>query len=354
MSEAAIPTTLGHSTVFLLNEGQFKRNVVESLFTHQLNSNKENVFCGPQPVSIEKKDIFEKLFKNEYLVCEKSDGQRMYLWITRLSGKPAIFLINRNLDIYIAPLKINEECFEGSLFDGEFIQRNDGKFYFIIHDCWMYCGISHVHTPSHKQRWFCIHDFLTKRYIHGEGDCCQLTIKVFYDVGRELGETWVHIQQNKKNYIDGLIFTPKMGCWKFGRDWDLLKWKSESMHTIDLKVKVLQTRINLQILSNKKYETVETIYPQQEEHVQIMEFINQHCANNKHAIVEFIVEPKTDAEGWTFKPYRSREDKNVPNGKITYQNTLKNITENLKVEDFVNILDNVGDLDVDMENLEIQ
>ena len=112
MSEAAIPTTLGHSTVFLLNEGQFKRNVVESLFTHQLNSNKENVFCGPQPVSIEKKDIFEKLFKNEYLVCEKSDGQRMYLWITRLSGKPAIFLINRNLDIYIAPLKINEECFE--------------------------------------------------------------------------------------------------------------------------------------------------------------------------------------------------------------------------------------------------
>ena len=61
------------------------------------------------------------------------------------------------------------------------------------------------------------------------------------------------------------------------------------------------------------------------------------CPTNKTPIIEFLVEQKIDDNGWNYSPYRLRDDKNVPNGKITWENTLKNIRENLKIEDFVNI-----------------
>ena len=105
---------LGHSNVFLLNDDSvFKRKLEETAFCRLFGVDTRRVFVGPQPVSVERKDIADKLFTKNYLVCEKSDGERMYLFITKIDGKHGIFFVNRAMKFYIAPFKFNEECFEG-------------------------------------------------------------------------------------------------------------------------------------------------------------------------------------------------------------------------------------------------
>jgi len=356
MSEA-IKVQLGHSTVFLLNENsEYKKNVEKYLFNNCLGSNRDNFFVGPQPVSIEKKDILNKIFSMEYHVCEKSDGERMYLWITKINGKHAIFLVTRGLKFYITPFKFNEECFEGSIFDGEFIQRTDGKYYFVIHDCWMYCGTDYRREKYHVKRWHCIKDFLDRRVISSPSDCCYLIHKVFYQVGNKLHVTWEHINKTKLNNIDGLIFTPAVGEWTFGRDWNLLKWKSDGMHTVDFQIKNLVRKIELQIIdSQSNLVVVDTITSKHESWKPIKDFILVNCPEDKTPIIEFLIEKKIDEDGWKYTPYRLRDDKNIPNGKITWENTLKNITENLKIENFVNIYEsekeNVDTIDLNRMNL---
>jgi ABC-type iron transport system FetAB ATPase subunit len=47
-----------------------------------------------------------------------------------------------------------------------------------------------------------------------------------------------------------------------------------------------------------------------------------------------VVEFKYNLEENLFTPYRVRNDKNKPNGEITVLNTIKNIQEAIKIEDF--------------------
>ena len=49
---------------------------------------KDDYFPGAQPVTIEKKDI--QRLKNEYMVCEKTDGERAVLILVNLNNKTDI------------------------------------------------------------------------------------------------------------------------------------------------------------------------------------------------------------------------------------------------------------------------
>ena len=56
---------------------------------------KEGTFPGPQPVAVEKRHL-PVLKNNEYVVCEKSDGERKLLLILYINEKPMCFLVDRN------------------------------------------------------------------------------------------------------------------------------------------------------------------------------------------------------------------------------------------------------------------
>ena len=76
-------------------------------------------FPGPQPISIEKKHI-TLLSKNDYLVCEKTDGVRHFLiCFTDCQNRKICALVNRSFDYTLYPLTVPRD----TLLDGELLDE---------------------------------------------------------------------------------------------------------------------------------------------------------------------------------------------------------------------------------------
>ena len=295
--------------------------VCDTLFGFTL---KRDYFPGPQPVTVEKKDL--SILKNkEYVVCEKSDGERYVMLLINIDNKPMCFMINRNNDLYFMDLSFKKEVFEGSIFDGELIKTKKGDWNYLIHDCMVYNGKNYTKI-AHNLRYTCIIDFITKRYVNKTDDCFAIKTKIFYRYGNLLSETWQHISATTENKIDGLIFTPVHGPIKFGRDYSLLKWKEPDNHTMDLLVKYKAKKILLCGCKDYVFKTIDSKNPN-------YSIIQNYLDLNK--IKGGIIEFKYSVKDEIFTPYRLRVDKDLPNGEITITNTVKNITEALKVCDLV-------------------
>ncbi len=308
-----------NSNAFKIDSEELKEKVYaecEKLFKMEL---KRGYFPGPQPVTIEMKDL-PKLDEN-YMVCEKTDGERAILLLINIDNKPMCFIINRNNELYFTDLSFKKEVFEGSIFDGEIIKTKKGIYNFLIHDCMCYNGTSFLES-THQLRYACIIDFILKRYNHKETDCFNIKTKLFYSYGNKLDETWNHIQKTTENKIDGLIFTPINGPIIFGRDNNLLKWREK--HTMDFFIKKENKKVNLYFQKKGKLELYKTLTKENEKILKggilTQEYLKQGC------IVEF------EYNDEMFVPYRIRTDKNKPNGEITIKNTMINIEEAITIE----------------------
>jgi len=299
-----------------------------------VNGTETRTFPGPQPVAVEKKD-FQMLSKNKYMVCEKTDGERIVLLILNIKSddsdtlKPMCFITNRNNEFYFIPLSCKRELFEGSIFDGEIIKNKNGVWTYMIHDCMCYNGVDFT-KKIHKLRYGAVVDFIVKRYFFKESDPFQIKTKLFYSYGPELNKTWEHIKSTTENNIDGLIFTPVNEPMRFGRMKELLKWKEPGDNTMDFLVKKINSKkLGLYYINKKNVKICYKIF----QHTDLnFKLINDFIpSDSKQAIVEF----KYSLETKIFTPYRIRTDKNEPNGEITINNTMKNIEESIDIDNFL-------------------
>ena len=307
---------------------------------------KRDYFPGPQPVTVEKKD-FGMLKKNNYVVCEKSDGERGIMLLINIDKKPMCFMINRNNDLLFLSLSFKKEVFEGSIFDGELIKTKEGSWNYLIHDCMVYNGTKYIEI-SHDLRYAAVIDFITKRYVNKQVDCFNIKTKLFYNYTELLDKTWEHIQKTTENEIDGLIFTPINEPIKLGRQYSLLKWKEPGNHTIDFLVK--KTTKNIVLYGYKKGENYlfKSFDTDNINYKNILDYSTENNLNlKKGIIIEFkYSSDNEDEDDGVFTPYRIRADKDKPNGEITIINTLKNIKEAIKIENFnesVDLLDTLLD-----------
>jgi ATP-dependent DNA ligase len=282
------------------------------------NNNTKNIFPGSQPVAIEKKNL-ETLKKNKYVVCEKSDGERYILIIL----KEYTILVNRNNEFFNVNINIDQEILgQGSIFDGEMLINNKGEKVYLIHDCMAYNGTNFI-KKSHNLRYGAIIDFLTKRYFPDNNNDLLIKTKIFYHYTTELEKTWEHIQSTSENKIDGLIFTPIYHQIEFGRQLNLFKWKNGGNHTIDLLVKIINNKIHTYYSNNKIFKKINNT---DDEYTKIIKFTTKE-ALLKGIIIEFNYIQEN------LIPYRIRNDKILPNSKLTVDNTLKNIKESLEIQD---------------------
>ena len=313
-----------NSKAFKIDSDELKDKIVAECENLLKIKFKKDHFPGPQPVTVELKD-FEKLKKEEYMICEKSDGERGIILLININCKPMCFMINRNNEYYFLELSFKKEVFEGTIMDGEIIKTKSGTWNYLIHDTFCYNGKSFL-NESHRLRYACIIDLIVKRYVNKETDCLNIKTKLFYQFGPKIEQTWEHIKSTTENTIDGLIFTPVHGPIKFGRDNDLLKWKE--IHTIDLLVKQTSKKISLYYIKSGTLIVFKTFKKESSNFKIIMDYLNK----NK-IIIDVIIEFKY-LNNELFEPYRIRTDKSVPNGEITVNNTLKNIEENIKITTF--------------------
>jgi len=285
---------------------------------------KRDHFPGPQPVAIERKDLN---LKERYMVCEKTDGERAILLLLQINNKPMCFIINRNNELYFMDLSFKKEVFEGSIFDGELIKTKKGVWNYLIHDCMAYNGTSFLEI-SHRLRYGCIIDLIVKRYSNKETDCVNIKTKLFYEYGEGIVKTWEHIQKTTENEIDGLIFTPVEKGIVFGRDNSLFKWKE--LNTIDFLVKIVSKKMNLYYYK-KTLIIYKTFKSDSQNYKNIIDFVKEN--ESVDLLNGVIIEFKISSDYENFTPYRLRTDKDKPNGEITVNNTLKNIQENIKIEE---------------------
>lgn len=226
-----------------------------------------NYFIGPQPVTLEKKNIIEPgvgrtSIQEDYTVTDKADGQRYLLYVNN-TGK--CYMLSNRLEVVFTGVTIN--TVRSSIFDGEYITRDangDKTCIYAIFDAYFYNGEDVRGLPlvdafdssskkSKKQassRLSIMQRFSEKFKDKFSKEDITLMTKTFLYGGDifEHSKTILDQFESSPLYkIDGLIYTPMKypvgGSFVSDKPntgtWDkVLKWKPPHENTIDFLVKL--------------------------------------------------------------------------------------------------------------------
>jgi hypothetical protein len=145
---------------------------------------------------------------------------------------------------------------------------------------------------------------------------------------RNLDRLWQSIPR-LDHHCDGLIFTPLCERIHAGRQFSMLKWKWATEHTIDARVQWERAdngdRFRLQVVDGKQMLDWSVL---EEPHAQECRELGLG-AHRDGAIVECRYLPELQC--WRVE--RLRLDKAVPNTRLTADQTLQNIAENITLEE---------------------
>lgn len=206
-----------------------KRNIVR-IYKNLLNL-KGNFFIGAQPETLQKQNI-SQLYKHQYSVTDKADGDRMLLLIDE--NRNVYFIDNNIRDVYKTNIKSKK--YTNCIVDGELMKR-DNTIYFYGFDLIMYNKIDLRGNTEFilKTRLDILNDIV---YSIGDSNEYIVRMKKFYYNNVFLGaEKLLNETTIKSNPYenDGLIFTPMNEPYPNAKKWSsLLKWKPSELNTIDL------------------------------------------------------------------------------------------------------------------------
>jgi hypothetical protein len=252
-------------------------------------------FPGPQPISIERKH-FRALKSQPYFVCEKTDGVRHMLVCFETSDKKKICaLVDRAFHVTFTTLTVPRD----TVLDGELM---DGVFY--VYDA--------VRVKGEDLRKKTLTERLVQAKVVVKSILKQPKLQVKVKEMFPLNEV-SKIQLGEKT--DGLIFTPVEEPVRIGTHETLFKWKPRHLITIDFLV-----------MNGKDL------------------CIQERGAMRKEAELSMktrpyapgtILECDYNELGWT--PVKERPDKTHPNNRRTYDRTIVNLRENIKLAEFYSL-----------------
>lgn len=274
-----------------------------------------NVFPGPQPISIERKHM-PLLKKNNYVVCEKTDGVRHMLLIFTFEGKKVSVLINRALDVMETKLKFPKTSFDGTLLDGELYEDK-----FMVYDILVDKG-KNIGNLFFLERLELMEKVI-KSTISMKSDAIKIKLKTFHlmqDFEYFMKEYLPTVQQK----VDGLVFTPINEPIRIGTHETLFKWKERDHNTIDFLVHYEhsgQWQLKIQEKGKLLCESI----------------ISDKLLDTSWLEDGMIVECQymVDNIPMYWKPLKQRTDKKHPNNRRTFYRTLVNIKEDIKMTEFL-------------------
>ena len=223
----------------------------------ELLDRKSPNFPGAQPVSFAARHIAE-LQKQDYFVCEKSDGIRCLMYLTyddHLNGQrvQATYLIDRKNDYrYIeGPVfpKSADNPYDfhvATILDGELVNdtQADGsiRMKYLVFDCLVLDGNRLIHRTLDKRLGY-FYEHLDNPLQAFYKKWSEETAFLPFVVERKKMELAYGIEKMFKEILpnlphgnDGLIFTCKSTPYQFGTDQHILKWKSEEENSIDFRM----------------------------------------------------------------------------------------------------------------------
>ncbi|KAI9369272.1 mRNA capping enzyme, guanylyltransferase subunit [Aspergillus egyptiacus] len=234
---------------------QFRREVAELLGRKSLS------FPGAQPVSFARRHLAE-LQREDYYVCEKTDGIRCLMYFARGdpdSDNPEIhYLIDRKNDYrYVPNLHFpmpSDPTFQDfhvdTLVDGELVNDTyeDGtqQLKYLVFDCLVLDGQSLMHRTLDKRLAYFKemvlkpYNALYERYPE-EKQHRAFTVEdksTQFSYGIEMMFREIIPKVKKIHGNDGLIFTCRSTPYRIGTDEHILKWKPPSENTIDFRLRL--------------------------------------------------------------------------------------------------------------------
>jgi mRNA guanylyltransferase len=220
-------------------------------------------FPGAQPVSFSREHIAE-LQRNEYFMCEKTDGVRclLFLYFRDLGPQgfePATILIDRKNNYYdvTPPLRFPHYQFKddpdkylfNTILDGEFVHDKvpgepKARLIFYAFDCLVIDGTNLTGRPYDK-RIGRMKEQIFQPYYRWVQKNGRPPAEEPFRVKEKNFVTAYSVQEMFNNVLpklphgnDGLVFTCKSTPYHFGTDKHILKWKPPHENTIDFKFKL--------------------------------------------------------------------------------------------------------------------
>ncbi|MCJ1411810.1 Dcp1p-Dcp2p decapping enzyme complex alpha subunit [Ptychographa xylographoides] len=212
-------------------------------------------FPGAQPVSFAARHLLE-LQKQDYYVCEKSDGIRCLMYLTNEGPREVTYLIDRKNDYYHVeglhfPLPGDDEILYHmqTLVDGELVNDTQPngtiQLKFLVFDCMILDGKRLIDRPLDKRLGYFLNQVfkpyqsLYKKYPE-EIQWLPFIVeskKMEFSYGIEM--MFREVLPNLPHGNDGLIFTCKNTPYKPGTDPHIIKWKTETENSIDFMMTLL-------------------------------------------------------------------------------------------------------------------
>lgn len=299
------------------------------------NERKHDNFPAPLPVSLERKDI-HKINQYQYLICEKTNGIRYLL----MCYDENTYIINRAFNIFKVKQNFNSKIYYknacGLLLDGEMIQTGE-DFQYVVHDC--ICAFNVDKTKENfNERYEEVSNIIENLY-EPEGDF-KIVCKKFYHK-KDLAKLAKIIENDMKaaecggtghGRIDGLIFTPVTLPIGTGTQYTLFKWKVKAQHTFDFRIRDKEDKFEAYVSQGSDEILFASVDKNTPEGLKFGKLLRQNCKNFKSGD---IVELEYDELNDTFNPILLRTDKTASNNLYCIEKTLKNIRENITLEELV-------------------
>ena len=286
----------------------------------------KDYFPGPQPVSIEHRH-FPVLKGAEYLVCEKTDGERYMMVACMFEGKKKCVFVNRAFNMFEVPINLKKSVYDGTILDGELYEDT-----LMVYDAVWVNGES-VWNLNLMKRLDAARSIM-KSVIYMKSDQYRLKCKTFHQM-REFGKFMDAYLPTVQQKIDGLVFTPVNEPVRIGTHETMFKWKPQEKNTVDFLMKREPSR---ETPGFKPGTPAWRLYVQEKGKL----FFESELPFNRMEDEPWfedgaIVECKyvTWEEPMWWKPLKRRTDKNYPNNRRTFYRTIVNIKENIQMKEFL-------------------
>ena len=286
----------------------------------------KDYFPGPQPISIEHRH-FPVLKGAEYLVCEKTDGERYMMVACMFEGKKKCIFVNRAFNMFEVPINLKKSAYDGTILDGELYEDT-----LMVYDAVWVNGES-VWDLNLMKRLEAARSIM-KSIIYMKSDQYRLKCKTFHQM-REFGKFMDEYLPTVQQKIDGLVFTPVNEPIRIGTHETMFKWKPQEKNTVDFLMKWEPSR---ETPGFKPGTPAWRLYVQEKGKL----FFESEIPFNRMEDEPWfedgaIVECKyiTWEEPMWWRPLKRRTDKNYPNNRRTFYRTIVNIKENIQMKEFL-------------------
>ena len=262
-------------------------------------ASKSKKFPGPNPWSLERRH-FKQLQTGGYWVAPKTDGVRAAMVCLEHGGVNCVAFMDRARKLWVLPGAEFQVCtawLQGSVIDGEI---HEGGF--LMFDALVVAGVS-VRDLPFSGRLAALAQGLA---LHQRDQNAIPPLRLFlkrFDMGSDFKE-----EQATAQGVDGLILMPEHDGYIVGRHKTLFKLKMH--HTVDFQVGADGS--SLCVLDRGGLAAVAGL-----------------VAGHPILPAGTIVECEMAGAETAWRVTQVRTDKDHPNDRLTFANTLKNIKEKI-------------------------